>query len=265
MPELPEVEMRRRFAEQHGLGRQIARARIPDATVLRGIAPRSIQRALQGGRFTATRRHGKWLFLRTEGGRWVVLHFGMTGRLQSFRASEKEPRFVRLCFEFSRGPRLAFTDPRKFGWVGMAPDVDLFLEERGWGPDPTMPGFDRRAFRKTLAGRTGLLKGVLLNQRVIAGIGNLYADEMLFQAGLHPETRVAGLRTATMDKLYDAMMAAFEASLAVGTRYGEMPASFLLRHRNDTGICPKCGKALASMKVSGRTTLYCRLHQRRRS
>ncbi len=264
MPELPEVEMRRRFMESQAVGRRILKVAVIDPTVTKRIGPAEITGSLKGQRITATRRHGKWLFTGLENGRWLVLHFGMTGRLAVHGVDETPPRFVRLALHLNDGHTLAFVDSRKFGGAGMTDDVDAFLATRHWGPDPTLPGFDLNAFREIFAGRSGNLKGILLNQRVIAGIGNLYADEMLYQAGLHPETRAADLEPATVKKLYEAMMTAFGASLAVETRYAELPENFLLRHRNRTCQCPRCGATLKVHRVAGRSTYYCPRHQRKR-
>ncbi|MBI5094212.1 MAG: hypothetical protein HZB26_17455 [Candidatus Hydrogenedentes bacterium] len=265
MPELPEVEMRRRFVETHALSLRIKRVAVPAPSLLDGVSAQTLRRALTGQVFETTHRHGKWLFVRTSAGRWLVLHFGMTGSLGCYPTRDAAPRFVRMRFDFANGLSLAFIDPRKFGKVGLTNDVQSFLQDRRWGLDPTAPGFDRAAFHQILRGRSGLLKAVLMNQRVIAGIGNLYADEMLFQAGLHPAARVEDLKPATVDRLYDAMTEAFAASLAVDTDYERLPERFLLRHRNGAGTCPKCGGTLASLANAGRTAYYCPRHQRKRS
>lgn len=245
MPELPEVEMQRRYVEAHALGKRILGVGEADAAVLEGVTREALVKALQNRRFDKTHRHGKWLFIHTDGGLWLVMHFGMTGGL-FFGNAGKVPPHVRFRVDFGGNTALRF------------------LAEKRWGPDPALPGFDEKAFRKALAGRNGLLKGALLNQRVIAGIGNLYADEMLFQAGLHPETRTADLKASTFERLYEAMQEVFAASLGADTDYAALPEKYLLRHRDITGCCPKCGRALSKMAVCGRTTYYCARHQRRR-
>lgn len=265
MPELPEVEIRRRVLAAQALQRPIARTEIPDPSVLNGVTSVAVRRALTAFPLVDTRRHGKWLFLRAESGAWLVLHFGMTGNARVLGPGESTPPYVRLRLKFHDGGSLVITDPRKFGEAGLANDIEAFLRARKWGPDPTHDGFDRRAFAALLKGRSGNLKGLLLNQQIIAGIGNLYADEMLFQCGLHPETRGSDLKSRSIGALYDAMMDVFQASIAVETRYEDLPDRFLLRHRNFTGLCPKCRRALKTITAGGRTSYYCPTHQRRRS
>ncbi len=264
MPELPEVETRRRYIAANALHRTIAEVNVADVTVLTDMKVPALRRALVDHALVATHRHGKWLFLQSESGTWLVLHFGMTGTVRILSKEDALPRYVRLKLRFADGGSLVFTDPRKFGEAGLTRDVDAFLRARKWGPDPTQDGFDRYAFQDLLKGRTGNLKGMLLNQQVIAGIGNLYADEMLFQCGLHPETRASNLKPQTVDALYNAMMDVFNASLAVETRYEKLSDRFLLRHRNYTGLCPKCRRPLKTTTAGGRTTYYCATHQRRR-
>jgi formamidopyrimidine-DNA glycosylase len=265
MPELPEVEMRRRFVETHALKRVISTIDVSAPKILSGVSVAVLRGALEGRRFDVAHRHGKWLFVRAAADTWLVLHFGMTGSLAYVKTKTVAIDHVRLRLDFTNGHSLAFIDPRMFGEVSLASSPHTFLENRGWGPDPTLPGFDRAVFHQRLQRRTGVLKTVLMNQQVIAGIGNLYADEMLFQTGLHPSVRVSALKPATLDKLYDAMMEIFTASLAVDTDFERLPDHFLLRHRNYSGRCPKCGEALAQSKSAGRTGYHCPRHQRRRS
>src|SRR5213075_691734 len=147
-----------------------------DARVL--AVPERALRALAGRRFSEVRRHGKNLFARA-GDAWLRLHFGMTGDL----TAEAE-RFARVVFEFDDGSLLAFDDMRLFGVVDLVGDPDEFIRERGLGPDPLMIGL--REFRARIAGRRGAIKPLLLSQELIAGVGNLYADETLYRSGIHP-------------------------------------------------------------------------------
>ena len=118
---------------------------------------------------------------------WLALHLGLTGSLIYLESGAKEPRHTRLLISFENGHRLAFDDPRIFGEVGLAKSPEAFLVERKIGPDALQ--LDREGFLKIMSGRKGLIKPALLNQSLIAGLGNLYADEALFQAGICPKTR----------------------------------------------------------------------------
>jgi len=176
MPELPEVESYAQFFALHALDRIIARVRVLDERIL--AVRKAAIRKLVGRQFTSVRRHGKHLFAQA-GDVWLRLHFGMTGDLAT-----DSGRFAKVVFEFEDGTRLAFDDMRLFGVVDLVRDPDAFILDRRLGPDPLTIGV--REFRARLAGRRGAIKALLLSQDVIAGVGNLYADETLFRAGIHP-------------------------------------------------------------------------------
>ena len=127
------------------------------------------------------------------------LHFGMTGSLQYFKNDEQASRYARVLFVFANNHRLAFDDQRQFGEIGLLNDIDEFLNEHALGPDALK--IDLREFRKILGKRRGAVKSVLLNQRIIAGIGNIYADEILFRVRMHPATEVSRLGDKALIKL----------------------------------------------------------------
>src|SRR6266702_3349296 len=135
MPELPDVETFKRYLDATSLYQRIADVEMRSAYVLKGISGKELARRLKGRRFESTRRHGKHLFARTDGGTWLRLHFGMTGSLRYFKGEEKVPPHTRVLFVFAKDYRLAFDDQRKFGQVGLLEDVDEFLRKRALGPD----------------------------------------------------------------------------------------------------------------------------------
>ncbi|MGH9869582.1 MAG: Fpg/Nei family DNA glycosylase [Candidatus Polarisedimenticolia bacterium] len=261
MPELPEVEMYRRFLAKHGLGRRLESLSIGDRRPLRGT-PASAFRPLVGRRFVATRRHGKYLFAEASGAGWLLFHFGMTGDLQRFD-EDSEPRGSALVasLKFTDGNGIAFLDPRKFGRFGLVDDPDAFVRRRGLGADAL--DLSRPRFESLLRRRRGTVKALLLNQRVIAGVGNLYADEILFQAGLHPQASVASLDARRMAGLFTAMKRVLRTAIDRGGDTRRLPRSYLLRHRDDDGRCPRCRAVLTKVRVAGRTSSYCPRHQRK--
>ena len=188
MPELPEVEIFKRYLDATSLHQRIDDVDVRNTYILKETSARELARGLKGRRFESSRRHGKHLFVRADGELWLRLHFGMTGSLQYFKNDEQAPRYARVLFIFANNHRLAFDDQRQFGEIGLLNDIDEFLKEHALGPDALK--IDLREFRKILGKRRGAVKSVLLNQRIIAGIGNIYADEILFRVRIHPATEM---------------------------------------------------------------------------
>ena len=191
MPELPEVETFKRYLDSTSLHQRITGIEVRDAYVLKRVSARELARRLKGRRFENSHRHGKHLFVRAGNELWLRLHFGMTGWLQYLKRDEETPTTARVLFSFANNRRLAFDDQRKFGEVELIKDVDEFLQRRCIGPDALDVGLSE--FKTIFRKHRGAVKAILLNQQLIAGIGNLYADEILFRAGMHPATAAASL------------------------------------------------------------------------
>jgi formamidopyrimidine-DNA glycosylase len=263
MPELPEVETFKRYFDASSLHQRIGYVDVRDAYILKGISTRELARRLKGRQFKSSRRHGKHLFVRADDDLWLRLHFGMTGSLHYFKREERAPKYARVLFVFANNHRLAFEDQRKFGEIGLLKDVDEFLRKRGVGPDAldiTLSEFSA-IFRK----RGGAVKTILLNQKLIAGIGNIYADEILFRTGLHPATQISALKAETVSKLFHATRHTLKKAIEANADAVAMPKSWLLPHRGKGGKCPVCGRKLRSATIGGRTAWFCAHCQKRRS
>ena len=180
MPELPEVETFKRYLDSTSLHQRITNIEVRDAYVLKRVSLRELIRRLKGRRFENSRRHGKHLFVRASDELWLRLHFGMTGWLEYLKRDEETPKTTRVLFRFANNRRLAFDDQRKFGEIELIEDVDEFPQTRGLGPDALDISLSQ--FKAIVGKRRRAVKAILLNQRLIAGIGNLYADEILFRA-----------------------------------------------------------------------------------
>src|SRR5205814_3612515 len=202
MPELPDVETFRRYLNATSLHQRIIGVDVRSAYILKGVSARELARRLKGHCFESSRRHGKHLFVRADGDLWLRLHFGMTGSLQYFERKRQAPKHTRVLFAFANAHCLAFEDQRKFGEVGLLKDVDEFLKKRALGPD----AFDISLpqFKEIFGKHRAAVKTILLNQKLIAGIGNIYADEILFRARIHPATQVSALKEKTVAKLFRA-------------------------------------------------------------
>jgi len=261
MPELPEVETYRRYFARHALHQRVTRVEVRDERILGEIRRDAFVRKLRGREFSAVRRHGKHLFA-DAGGTWLHLHFGMSGDLAYYREAKDEPRFARVVFALEGGATLAFEDMRLFGIADLVDSPDAFIEERGLGPDPLDPSFTAATFAALLEGRRGAIKSLLMTQEIIAGIGNLYADETLFQTGIHPRRATGRITKADERAIYKTMRKVLNDSIARHERGARVPPKWLMAHREEGERCPRCGGTIRRATVFGRTTYFCGTHQR---
>src|ERR1700751_2356416 len=241
MPELPEVETFKRYLESTSLHQRITDVEVCDAYVLKRVSALELARRLKGRRFENSHRHGKHLFVRAGNGLWLRLHFGMTGSLEYLKRDETAPNTARVIFLFTGTGRLAFDDQRKFGEIELITDVDKFLQEGRLGPDALDVSLSQ--FKATVGKHRGAVKAILLNQQLIAGIGNLYADEILFRARMHPATEAASLSDKDLKGLFRATRYVLQKAIALKTDFNRLPKSWLLPHRGKRGRCPRCGRA----------------------
>jgi formamidopyrimidine-DNA glycosylase len=261
VPELPDVETYKRYLDEHALRQTIARVAVNDARILGDLSASTFVARLEGNRFEESRRHGKHLLVRLRRAGWVTLHFGMTGDLVHFRGAADDPPYDRVRFDFEGGAHLAYVNRRMLGRVGLIDDADAFIREQRLGPDALDPTFDRAAFAKALEGRRRDLKSVLMDQSLIAGIGNIYADEVLFQARLHPKTPASALDERQRVGLFRQIKAVLKTAIDCGAGAEQflerLPEDYLLPHRDKDGKCPRCGTAIATLKSGGRTSYFC--------
>jgi len=262
MPELPEVETFKRYVDSTSLHQRITNVDVRDAYVLKRVSARELVRRLKRRRFENSHRHGKHLFVRAGSKLWLRLHFGMTGSLEYLKHDKIAPKAARVIFRFTDNCRLAFDDQRKFGEIELIEDLDEFLQTRGLGPDALEISLSH--FKAIIGKHRGAVKAILLNQQLIAGIGNLYADEILFRACMHPATEAVRLNDKDLTGLFRAMRHVLEKAIALKTDFNRLPKSWLLTHRGKRGRCPRCGRALKSATIGGRTSWFCAHCQKRR-
>jgi formamidopyrimidine-DNA glycosylase len=277
VPELPEVEGFARYFARHALRQRIVRVRVRDERIL-GVRKETLSHALRGREFTRVQRHGKHLFA-DAGSTWLHLHFGMTGDIEYYgsssvtrhpssgsgsddgsRMTDDDPRFARVIFDFDKGRHLAFVDMRLFGVVDLTPSPAAYIEEHDLGPDPLQMSLAQ--FRDRIAKRRGAIKALLLSQDVIAGIGNLYADETLFQTDIDPRRTVDRLSDAEVRAVYSAMRRIVREVIRVRSKDGDWPSRYLSMHREEGERCPKCGGTIRRTVVMSRTTYFCAKHQK---
>lgn len=263
MPELPEVEIQKEYLDANALNSRITKTEVRSPEMLAGVSVRQLQRALKGRVFERSRRHGKYLFARVSGGPWLVMHFGMTGSLQFFREKDQEPKFSRILIYFEKGRRLAYISRRKLGRVQLVDSVGEFIEEQQLGPDALDPTYSFKQFNQSYAGSSSMIKSALMNQKALAGVGNEYSDEILYQAGVHPQKKCREMSEEDLKLVYRQMRKVLRTAVERKADPSRYPRSFLLPHRHGDGKCPGGKGDLKSIKVGGRTSFFCPSRQRK--
>jgi len=276
MPELPEVETIRRQLAPLVQGRTLDRVEILDWRWPRPLAPSEMQDAIQGRRVQSLGRRGKYLLWSLDGDVHVAQHLRMTGTILCDPDPEPAHTRVRMSLTGPGGPsRLALVDPRRFGTGELllgTPAMEEFFDAR-LGLEPLDERFTTAHVRGLLRGRRTPIKALLLDQRRIAGVGNIYADEALFRARVHPLRAAGALSTAQADALrtgvIDALSAGIEARGAtiddfrhVDGVYGSFQDQFLV-HRREGERCGVCGTTIVKMVAAGRGTYVCETCQKR--
>jgi formamidopyrimidine-DNA glycosylase len=258
MPELPDVENFRRYLERHVRGKKIEAVEVRSAKVLKGISGAKLGRRLEGRSFERTRRHGKHLFAALDDGGSLGFHFGLTGCFAFFREGE-DPKHERVRFDYHAGEHLAFVDQRMFGRIEWVDDADAYIRKKRLGADALT--VDEKSFLARLERKRGALKAVLMDQSVVAGVGNVYSDEILFQAKLHPKTPAESFDAQALKRLYRTMRRVLETAIEKGAGAEDLerrvPKRWLLPHRSKGAACPVCGGKVAALKLQGRTAYYC--------
>jgi formamidopyrimidine-DNA glycosylase len=257
MPELPDVEVFRRYMESTSLHQRIQTVEVLDAALLDGVTPGDLREALEGAALEEAVRRGKHLMARISSGKWLCLHFGMTGFLKYYLKNENEPGHDRVRLSFENGHHLAYDCQRKLGRVGLAESPEHLASDEDLGPDALAPELTRDDFARMLQGKRGTLKSALMNQELLAGIGNVYSDEILFQLGLHPKAKLEDLDEAALGRVYETMRSVLAEAADHGADPPKLPDGMLTARRNIDDVCPRCGGGLDKVKVSGRNAVFC--------
>jgi formamidopyrimidine-DNA glycosylase len=269
MPELPEVETVRTSLAPALTGRRFERVAIHDTRLVRPFEPLAVAAELEGERVEAVERRGKYLIVRFESGRSLLIHLRMTGSLRHAPAgSLADDPYRRAVVRLDDGSDVAYRDVRRFGtWLLLEPgELDPYLERR-LGAEPFARTFTPRRLGERLAGRRAPIKAAILDQRTLAGMGNIYADEALWRARIHPLRPAGELDTDEIRRLHKAVRRALEAGIARqgatlrdystpdGGR-GRMQHEFKVYGRGGEP-CDRCGTPIEKTRVAGRGTWYC--------
>jgi formamidopyrimidine-DNA glycosylase len=275
VPELPEVETIRRRLEPLLLGRTIVRAEIGDPRLSRPVAPEDLAAELEGERISTLDRRGKYLLIQFESGKTLSVHLRMTGSLRHRRTGDSSIAHERAVLRLDDDAELAYRDVRRFGtWRLLeAGESESYLADRV-GPEPLAPEFSAEVLRARLAGRRAPLKSALLDQRTIAGLGNIYVDEALWSARLHPIRPAGSLGKPAIARLHVSIRQVLETGIdrqgatlrdysLPGGESGLMQNEFRVYGREGEP-CERCGTRIAKIRIAGRGTWFCPRCQRRR-
>ncbi len=269
MPELPEVETVRRTLERRVVGHRVDRVELLSGRVVREMDPAAFVDGVEGRAIEGVERRGKYLLFRLSGGPAVVAHLRMTGRLVYMDAGEPVEKHTAAVFHLDRGADLRFIDLRKFGLLHLLPHgrMDEYASLAGLGVEPLSDDFTPVHLGRATRRAKRPIKALLLDQTIIAGIGNIYADEALFRAGIHPSTPASALGGEQVEALAAAVRAVLEEGVRFrGTtfrnyadgegRAGEMRERLAVYGRGKEN-CLRCGTPLEKARIAGRGTTFC--------
>lgn len=257
MPELPDVEVFKRYYERKAQGKFVSGVRPKDDKVLGSQSGASLRERVPENEMGQASRHGKHLFVEVSGKFWLAFHFGMTGYFCFYREDEPPSGHPRLIFDFDDGTHLAFDCQRRLGEVNLIEDRDDFVKSKELGPDALDGDLSLNEFKEVFSGSRAMVKSALMDQSKLAGVGNIYADEILFQAGVHPRKKCSDLSDEEFKEIYEQMAWVLEQAIKAGAEPDKMPQDFLLPHREPGGRCPKCSDEVEKIKVSGRGSYFC--------
>jgi formamidopyrimidine-DNA glycosylase len=260
MPELPEVETYKRYIERTSMERIITKAEVKNPVIVRPLKGKDIVATVTGSEFLSARRHGKQLFLELSRGKWLTWHFGMTGEPVFFEQLSDEPPYDRFLFTFEHG-YLGFEDPRMLGRIGVVGSPEEFIRRKRLGPDAL--SIRESEFVDKFGKAKGAAKSALMDQHKLAGVGNIYSDEILFQCRMDPRTDLSSVEEPDLRCLHKAMRKVLLKSVEVGTDFKKLPKTYLLHYRKKGSVCPKCGGTMETLTLNGRTSYFCPACQRR--
>jgi formamidopyrimidine-DNA glycosylase len=252
MPELPEVQAAVDELRRRAKGREIARLQLLHPALRRRVCPK-VARSLAGARVSRVERRGKHQLLHLDDGRVLHVHFRMNGDWEAASASDELPRFARATIDFTDGTRLVLVDSRALATLDVHPaGADLAL---GLGPDAADPAWSAAQLGAALAHRRGPIKPALLDQKLVAGLGNIYAAESLWRARIDPRLPARDLTPPRVRKLRQAIAAVIER--ATGSRYTDDDRVKLDVYDREGKPCRRCRAPIERIVQAGRSTYFC--------
>ncbi len=258
MPEAPDVETYKRYLESTSLNQEIEDVSVKTRQILGdSLTPERLKKALKGNEFESADRRGKYLFIQLKEKPWLVLHFGMTGRLSYFKDEDDEPEYTKARIDFSNGYHLALVMPRKLGHIWLEEKPGDLIAEKDLGPDFISEDFTLDDFLEKMKNKRGMIKSALMDQSFISGIGNVYSDEILYQTRVYPRAQIDSLDQDALEDIYKKGRKIIRQAIDWQADSTNYPDDWLVRHRDDGADCPDCSGKVERITVAGRNGYYC--------
>ncbi len=253
MPELAEVETFKKYFDQTSLNQTITKVIVTDVRIL-NTKEEDFKKSFIGKKFTDSLRHGKYLLVNLKSC-FLVIHFGMTGDLAYFHKKENIPPYSKVVFFFENDYALSYISQRMFGRLEITDSIESFIKKKKLGPDALNMTFEE--FQDALKKRSTITKNALMNQSIIAGIGNIYSDEILFQSKIHPKTRINRINDQKVKTLYDEIKKVLTYGIKKEGILETYSSKFLIPHRKKDESCPNCGFIIERYEFQGRHGFFC--------
>lgn len=262
MPELPEVNTFKKYFEETSLKKRIVEVLVHDDKIIRNMSGPAFADHLTGRTFNSAYRQGKYLFGELDNGHSILFHFAMTGDFKYYIDPSERPRHERFAFRFTNGDYLGFDCPRKFAKILYLENRSAYLQKIKLGPDALL--ISEEEFLEKTKGRKGSVKGFLLNQSHLAGVGNLYADEACFQARIHPASRMDKIPKKKKIELFRTLQNVLSQAVNERPYYKDYPDEWLWeKWRADGKLAPDGKSKVGHETIAGRTTFYAKGWQKK--
>ncbi len=253
MPELPDVEVYKKAADK-SIGQKVEDITVKDEKFT-DATKNSLGRHVKSHEIKNNLRRGKYLFIEMDNRHALVLHFGMTGFLSYMATDSETPSYAKCIFKLSNDHKLVYVSRRKLGKIEMTDDIEKYIEEQELGPDAL--DINKTDFLSKIKDSKATAKSFFMNQKILSGIGNVYADEILFQACIHPGQKANKLTEKEGEELYKQMGEVLKTAIKQQADVSRMPDDFLLPKRKEGEKCPNGKGKIKKIKISGRTGYYC--------
>lgn len=252
MPEMADIEVLKRRFNQDVTGQTVTAVKIINPALVKSVS--GLEEKLTGKKILDSQRYGKYLFVKIGQDGYLILHFGLTGHLIFEKDKEKSLRQDAMLVISTESLNLIY-EAKIYGMAGWCTDPKNFIAEKKLGPDAG--ALTESEFIHVLRCSKGPIKPALMDQQRIAGVGNVYADEILFQAKIHPQVPIKSLSVERLKKIYEAVHLIHESAVKVSAVRTQMPDWALMKIRKTSTLCPKCGGTLKNILVNSRETLFC--------